>query len=278
MFKRSGALSSTRRASKKPSPLPKRGTKKEAAASEKGADKALGKKNALPQPTEQGDKNCENEVSLESVVEIVSPELDMDQQTNDEKSVVQHAEEAIQYSNVDSVLINKEYISDKRDSTLEETHNSQDFEDVYPEVGQLPLEDNDQRFGKDGEDVDLKLSEDLDVNDTKVVKGVSKDPSSIEEGKLESDLLIDAEDSETFQDLRTKADIVADRNTDESKALEIKPSDTSGLVSGGVISLQYPEDDARSLGSVQLHDSKSEDQKDDKVCIRFEYKNHKEQH
>ena len=271
MFKRSGALSGTRRASKKQSPLPKRSARKEADVTEKGSEKTSGKKNALLPPSEHGDleKSSENELSLESVVESVSFELENDNQITDDQSVGQQIKDPSPHSNVDSILDTKDDSGDIQDDPEVDTVSSQDFEEVCAEVSLSTPHVNDQQFDKDGEDLDLKSNENLDITDTELLKADSKDSTSIEEAKLETDLLIDAEDSETFQDLSSKVDVGTERNTEDSKALEMKSSDTSGLVSGGVISLQYPDDDARSLGSAQLEDHKSESQKDDKVIKCF---------
>ena len=263
MFKRSGALSGTRRTSKKPSPLPKRGTKKELENIEKGSDKALGKKTSLPDSTEYRDeeRKCENELTLESMVDC---ELEMDQQAIDGNAVVHHSEDHIQSSNSDSMLRANSASSHEKEATIEEINASQNFEEVGVEIDQSPLDVSKEQLHENIE-VDLKLNEEMNVRDSKMLGTDGKDATSFEGAKLEGDLLIDAEDSETFQDLQSKPDIASERNTDDPKTLEMKSSDTSGLVSGGVISLQYPEDDTKSKVSVPVNCPKAEDQIEDKV-------------
>jgi len=262
MFKRSGALSGTRRTSKKPSPLPKRGTRKELENMEKGSDKVLGKKTALPDSIQyrDGERNCENELSLESMVDC---ELGMDQQAIDENVVEHHSEDHMQSSNIDSMPRAKSALSHKEDTTVEEVNASQNFKQASVEIDHSPLDVSKEQLNENIE-LDLKLNEEMDGNDSKMLNSNGKDANSFEGAKLESDLLIDAEDSETFQDLQSKSDIANDRHTDDPKTLEMKSSDTSGLVSGGVISLQYPEDDTKSKVSVPHDDPKAEDQREDK--------------
>ena len=280
MFKRSGALSGTRRASKKPSPLPKRGTQKDLETSEKGSERAQGKKHQLRNSIDQEEdkeKGSENEISLENIVDAEASQHELVVEAEDDVSVDIDADDPVCNSNIDS---GPEAVAGSVPEQCESTQESiasEEFEKLDTDVGQSALDREediletdqiDQKFNESKEDMELDFKKEVNVSNADELKKESNGATPLEDVKSVNDLLIDAEDCETFQDLSTKPDIVTERSANEPMTLEMKSSDMSGLVSGGVISLQYPEDDARSLGSVQLEldDAKAqEDQKVDKV-------------
>ena len=278
MFKRSGALSGTRRASKKPSPLPKRGTRKEVEQSVKASDKTSGKRTPLQQPTESdADKSHGAEAELENLSDddnVAEPDVG-----DNEKPIDLCCEESIQSSATDLAIEKEHRFATEEGESKADVVASSERGEMFPDAVQLPQEreehgkeadgEIDQSFDEGKEELKLNLEEPGSPPES---YECSNETTPIPPGNasLSGDLLIDAEDSETFQDLSVKPDIVSERSPEEPKTLEMKSSDTSGLVSGGVISLQYPDDDARPLGSIQLDDAKTEaDQNEDTVSAVF---------
>ena len=276
MFKRSGALSGTRRSSKKPSPLPKRTSRKDVDVSEKSSGKISSKKSPLVQQSEheQGAGKCPDDAvssQIERAVIDVSQAVNVESDCTHDSTINEESKESVSSSTLDSIQI----ISDV--SVSEETcSESKEPVGIDEDCSTELANKEEERSDLEKKEKDLDTVEDKENGNILETKSTSPEESknlilgACEEGAKGSDvLLIDAEDLETFQDLSMNPNVVVERDVEVAQNLELKSSDTSGLVTGGVISLQYPDDDARSLDSVRLDELKTEeDPKESQVCIR----------
>ena len=303
MFKRSGALSSTRKTGRKHSPLPKRSSRKDGEVTEKGGDKSTRRKASAPQlsvpdldcesepiiETEHENLELNSESIIESVQDAIQEPIDNSSENQNQGFVRSAVDESSQSLSIESIVhIEAESevdlsaqdcvdnlqsvdnctgglrsAADSTDRLMQDTLDQQACEDLKL----VPSQDSIEQVTNEAESRDLAdnfaesvtkiddVTEEVSDLDTRLTEK-SSDLADETENKPITDLLVDAEDSETFQDLSSKPDIVVEREVEVEMSLEMKKSDTSGLASRGVISLQYPDDDVRSLDSVNLDDSK----------------------
>eukprot|EP00795_Rhopilema_esculentum_P008272 gene8272-14228_t len=266
MFKRSGALSGTRRSSKKPSPLPKRTSRKDVDVSEKSSGKISSKKSPLVQQSEheQGAAKCPDDAvssNIERAVIDVSQGDNVESDYTRDSTINEESKESVLSSTLDSIQIISD-VSVSEETCSESKEPIGNDEDCSTELANKEAE----RSDLEKKEMDLDKVEDKEKDNILETKCTSPEESknlilgACEEGAKGSDvLLIDAEDLETFQDLSMNPNVVVERDVEVAQTLELKSSDTSGLVTGGVISLQYPDDDARSLDSVRLDELKTEE-------------------
>ena len=303
MFKRSGALSSTRKTGKKHSPLPKRSTRKDGEITDKGGDKSSRRKASAPQlsvpdldcesepiiETENENLELNSESIIESVQDAIQEPIDNSGENLNQGYVGSAVDESSQSLSIESIVhveVESEVdlsaqdcvdslqsmddcagdlksAADSTDRLIQDTLDQQYCEDIKL----APSQDSIEHVANEAESRDLadNLAESVTKIDDITGEVSDLDTQLTEknsdlvvqtESKPITDLLVDAEDSETFQDLSSKPDIVVEREAEVEMSLEMKKSDTSGLASRGVISLQYPDDDVRSLDSVNLDDSK----------------------
>lgn len=318
MFKRSGALSSTRKTGKKHSPLPKRSARKDGEIAEKGGDKFTRRKASAPQlsvpeldcetepiiETENENLELNSESIIESVQDAIQEPIDSSGENLSQDYVRSTVDESSQSVSIESIVhveadsevdLSEPTIVDSMDAgqivqvdcvdSLESMDDcTGDLKSTMDSTDRLMQDTLDQQSSENlklvpGQDtaehvnseaISGNLTDNLAESVTKIdqitgeisdldtrLTEKSPDLAGHTKSKPVTDLLVDAEDSETFQDLSCKPDIVVEREVEvEMKSLEMKKSDTSGLASRGVISLQYPDDDVRSLDSVNLDDSK----------------------
>eukprot|EP00794_Sanderia_malayensis_P012101 gene12101-13351_t len=257
LFKRSGALSGTRRPSKKPSPLPKRNR---AESSRKSSRNSANNQNinTLKSELEENmttttteDTACkDNKLGQVDCPDVTQNEVAREGAESSSDGPEQMKTVSIAISGPVEVAKNE----DQFESEVEESKSGQRKESVT-DTSEAKESENEVAETS----VRTEVVDGIATTDLEGTKG-----GDLVENKSCEDLINDAEDSETFRDINDfKPEITeTEENQPENElSIEMKKSDMSGLVSKGVISLQYPDDDVRSMESLNLSEETAKEEK-----------------